>query len=85
MFDHGEQAREAELMVAYGMAPLDVLRAATAGNAEMLRLGDTIGRVRPGLAADLVAVTGDPSADMAALRQVRLGVQAGRVVREERE
>ncbi|WP_412069524.1 amidohydrolase family protein [Rubrivirga sp. IMCC43871] len=84
VFDHGDQAREAELMVAYGMAPLDVLRAATAGNAEMLRMADAIGAIRPGLAADLVAVTGDPSAAVSALRAVRLVVQAGRVVREER-
>ena len=68
-------------MVAYGMAPLDVLRAATSGNATMLRLEDRIGSVRPGMRADLVVVEGDPSADMAALRQVRRVVQGGRVVR----
>ena len=81
VFDHGDQAVEAELMVAYGMAPLDVLRAATSGNATMLRLEDRIGSVRPGMRADLVVVEGDPSVDMAALRQVRRVVQGGRVVR----
>ena len=81
VFDHGDQAVEAELMVGYGMAPLDVLRAATSGNAAMLRLEDRIGSVRVGMLADLVVVEGDPSVDMAALRQVRRVVQGGRVVR----
>ncbi len=81
VFDHGDQAVEAELMVAYGMPALDVLRAATSGNARMLRLDDRIGSVRAGLLADLVAVEGDPSADISALGRVRLVVQAGRVVR----
>lgn len=82
VFDHGEQAVEMELMAEYGMAPLDVLRAATSGNARMLRLGDEIGAIRPGYVADLVAVEGDPEADMAALRRVRLVVQSGVIVRE---
>lgn len=81
VFDHGDQAVEAELMVDYGMPALDVLRAATSGNARMLRMEDRIGSVRPGLLADLVVVEGDPSQDMAALRQVRRVVQGGRVVR----
>ena len=80
VFSHGEQAREMELMVAYGMPTLDVLRAATSGNAAMLRLDGEIGRVRRGLAADVVVVEGDPLADVSALRRVRLVVQAGRVV-----
>ncbi|WP_420455936.1 amidohydrolase family protein [Rubrivirga sp.] len=81
VFDHGDQAVEAKLMVAAGMPALDVLRAATSGNARMLRLEGRIGSVRPGMLADLVAVEGDPSADVAALRRVRLVVQGGRVVR----
>ena len=82
VFDHGEQAVEMELMVDYGMPALDVLQAATSGNAQMLRLGDRLGAVRPGFVADLVAIQGDPEADMAALRNVRLVVQGGVVVRE---
>ena len=83
VFDHGDQAVEVELMVAYGMPALDVLRAATRGNARMLRMEGRIGSIRPGLLADLVAVAGDPLADVAALRDVRLVVQGGRVVRED--
>ena len=83
VFDHGDQAVEVELMVEYGMPALDVLRAATSGNARMLRMEGRIGSIRPGLLADLVAVAGDPLADVAALRDVRLVVQGGRVVRED--
>ena len=80
VFTHGTQAREMELMVAYGMPALDVLRAATSGNARMLRMDSEIGSIRTGLQADLVAVGGDPSRDISATRDVRLVVQAGRVV-----
>lgn len=82
VFSHGDQAREVERMVAYGMPPLDALRAATRGNARMLRLDGQLGTIRPGLLADLVAVDGDPSVDPSALRRVALVVQGGVVVRE---
>ena len=48
----------------------------------MLRLDDQIGAVRPGMVADLVAVDGDPGADIGALRRIRLVVQGGHIVRE---
>jgi len=81
VFTHGDNARELELMVAYGMPALDALRAATSVNARVLHLDTQIGRVATGLQADLLAVRGDPSADIAALRQVLLVMQGGRVVR----
>ena len=83
VFDHGQQADELVLMVEYGMPALDVLRAATSGNAEMLRLDDQIGSVRVGLAADLVAVEGDPSQNIAATRNVRFVMQRGDIVRDD--
>ena len=61
VFRHGDNAREMELMVAYGMRPADVMVAATSGNARLFRLADRVGAVRPGLLADLVAVEGDPT------------------------
>jgi len=79
VFTHGENAREMVLMQAAGMAPVAVLRAATAGNADILHLADR-GRVRPGLLADLVAVAGDPTRDVAAVRDVRLVMKGGAVV-----
>jgi imidazolonepropionase-like amidohydrolase len=81
VFDHGDNAFEAELMVEYGMAPVDVLRAATTGNAALLGLDDR-GAIRPGLLADLVAVEGDPSAEIDRLRAVRWVMKDGAVVVE---
>jgi imidazolonepropionase-like amidohydrolase len=79
VFDHGDNALEAELMVRYGMTPLAVLRAATSGNAEILDLDDR-GTLEPGRLADLVAVAGDPSRDIARLRQVRWVMKGGRAL-----
>lgn len=80
VFAHGDNVRELELMVAYGMTPRDALVAATAGNAQILDLSDR-GSVRPGLLADLLAIEGDPTLDVGALRKVRLVIKGGVVVR----
>ncbi|MBR0551960.1 metal-dependent hydrolase family protein [Stakelama marina] len=81
VFPHGDNAREMELMAAWGMAPEAVLRDATSGNAAILGMGDRIGKIAPGLLADLVAVEGNPATDMTALRSVTLVMQGGSVVR----
>ncbi|HTE55142.1 MAG TPA: amidohydrolase family protein [Kofleriaceae bacterium] len=81
VFAHGDNARELELLVDYGVSPVDVLRAATSVNARVLRLPE-LGAVRAGLLADLVAVQGNPLRDMKALRAVRLVMKGGVVVRE---
>lgn len=80
VFTHGDNARELELMVEYGMAPIDALRSATSVDADVLHMGTQIGRVRPGLQADLVAVVGNPGQAIGAVRQVSLVMKAGRVV-----
>jgi imidazolonepropionase-like amidohydrolase len=80
VFAHGDNARELELLVQdYGFSPLEVLRAATSGNARIFHLADR-GRLAPGLLADLVAVTGDPTQQIQALRQVKLVMKGGVVV-----
>jgi imidazolonepropionase-like amidohydrolase len=80
VFAHGDNVRELELLVQdYGFTPLEVLRAATSGNARIFHLADR-GRLAPGLLADLVAVTGDPTQQIQALRQVKLVLKGGVVV-----
>ena len=81
VYAHGDNAREMELMVAYGMRPADVLIAATSGNARIFRLADR-GAVRPGLLADLVAVEGDPTAEISSVRAVRLVMKGGELFRQ---
>ncbi len=80
VFPHGDNAREMELMVAYGMPVADVLIAATSGNARIFKLADR-GAVAPGLLADLIAVEGDPTRDVAAVRRVRMVMKGGTIVR----
>lgn len=79
VFSHGDNARELELMVEYGMESLAALRAATSGNARILHLEDR-GGIAPGRVADLVAVEGDPTREIAALRRVALVAKGGRIV-----
>ncbi len=78
VFDHGDNAWEIELMVAYGVQLVDALHAATAGNADLLRL-DGLGRIAPGQIADLAAFSGDISHNLQALRHPVLVIKSGEI------
>jgi imidazolonepropionase-like amidohydrolase len=82
VYPHGDNAREAELMVDWGMTPMAVTVAATSGNAAYFHLENRVGRVREGLIADLIAVEGDPTVDIAALRNVKMVMKGGRIYRQ---
>jgi imidazolonepropionase-like amidohydrolase len=79
VFPHGDNLRELEMMVAAGLTPADATRIATSGNADAFHMGARIGRVKAGLMADLIAVEGDPTRDLTALRRVRLVMKDGRI------
>ncbi len=78
---HGDNAAEFRLLVAAGMRPADAIRAATAAAAELLGLSDSLGTIEPGKIADLVAVDGNPLADIGALEQIALVIKDGAIVR----
>jgi imidazolonepropionase-like amidohydrolase len=77
VFPHGDNAREMEMMAEYGMIPLDVLKSATSVNADVFRISEKVGRVRPGLLADLLVVDGDPSINISNIRRVRWVMKEG--------
>jgi len=85
VFAHGKGARELELLVDYGMKPADALRSATGIGAKALHLDNRLGMVKPGLFADLIAVEGDPTREIGALRKVRFVMKGGVIHREPKE
>jgi imidazolonepropionase-like amidohydrolase len=69
VFPHGENVLEMELMVNYGMKPLQVLQAATSINAKAMQIQNKVGFIKAGHLADLVFFEGDPSVSISALRK----------------
>ena len=78
---HGRNARETIERVRIGQKPIDALMDLTSRGAESMNLQNTIGAIGPGLEADLVAVDGDPLADITALQRVRFVMKGGKIFR----
>ncbi len=81
-FPHGTQAREFVLMVQYGMSPLEAIQAGTVNGAKLLGWQDKIGALKPGYAADVVAVPGNPLNDITALQRVSFVMKNGGIFRK---
>lgn len=79
VFSHGDNVHELEMMVEYGMKPIDVLKSVTSINARLFHLDDQVGAIKEGLIADLTVVKGKPDKDISDLRKVILVVQSGTI------
>jgi imidazolonepropionase-like amidohydrolase len=79
VFTHGDNAREMEMMVDYGMQPLEVLRSTTSVNADVFKINKIVGRISPGLLADIVVVQGDPSKNIHDIRNIKLVIKDGMI------
>lgn len=81
-FPHGTQAREFVLMAKFGMSPLAAIQAGTVNGAKLLGWQDKIGALKPGYAADVVAVPGNPLEDISALEKVSFVMKNGTIYRK---
>jgi imidazolonepropionase-like amidohydrolase len=84
VYPHGGNGKQFAHMVRWGLTPGQAIVAATSGAAELLGWSDRVGRIAPGLYADLIAVRGDPLADVSELERVSFVMKGGAVVKDAR-
>jgi imidazolonepropionase-like amidohydrolase len=83
VYPHGENARQFAYMVKYGLTPWQAIRSATSDAAELLGRTKEVGRIAPGLYADIIAVSGDPLADVTKLEHVGFVMKGGVVYKND--
>src|SRR4030095_12674621 len=81
VFPHGQNAKEFKLMVDLGMMPIDALKSATANEAELLGIAQKVGTLKKGKLADIIAMPGDPTADITATERVYFVMKEGKIIR----
>src|SRR6266446_142304 len=81
VFPHGDNAKEFALMVGLGMQPIDALRSGTSNDADLLGIGQAVGTLEKGKRADIVAMPGDPTADITATERVSFVMKDGKIIR----
>jgi len=82
VFPHGQNAKEFKLMVDLGMKPIDALKSATANDAELLGIAQKVGTLEKGKLADVIAIPGDPTADITATEHVVFVMKEGKIIRQ---
>lgn len=82
VYPHGLNAREFAVMVKLGLSPLQSIQAATVNAADLLGWSDRVGTLEAGKLADVIAVDGDPVADVRALENVRFVMKGGDVIKQ---
>jgi len=85
VFPHGQNAKEFALMVGLGMAPIDALRTATGNDAELLGIGEKTGTLEKGKLADVIAMPGDPTADITVTERVSFVMKEGKIVKNAKQ
>src|SRR5216117_3943833 len=81
VFPHGDNAKEFALMVGLGMQPIDALRSGTSNDADLLGIGQAVGTLEKGKRADIVAMPGDPTADITATEHISFVMKDGKIIR----
>jgi imidazolonepropionase-like amidohydrolase len=81
VFAHGDNARELEMMVDYGMTPINAIISATSTNADVFHISNEVGRIKPSLLADLLIVEGDPTRNIGDIRKVKMVMKGGVLVK----
>jgi imidazolonepropionase-like amidohydrolase len=80
VFAHGDNARELEMMVDYGMNPIEALKSATSVNADAFHINKEVGRIKNGLFADILVVEGNPTKQISDIRKVKLVMKDGKLI-----